>query len=77
MKGKRVGVEIKYADAPTFTKSMAIAMKDLKLDRLLVIYPGAQSYPLRRRVDVVAIHDLKARLGAAARPTGTHETTTR
>ncbi len=37
-KGRRIGVECKRADAPTFTPSMRIAVADLKLDRL-VVYP--------------------------------------
>src|ERR1035437_696563 len=39
-KGKRWGFEVKYRDAPTITKSMRIAMQDLKLERLWVVYPG-------------------------------------
>jgi len=45
-KGRRVGVEVKYSDAPRFGSSMATAMKDLELDRLLVVYPGEQTYDL-------------------------------
>ncbi len=67
VRGKRIGVEIKYADAPTFTKSMAIALQDLRLDRLLVVYPGATSYPLRDRVEVVAVPELGDRLMRAGR----------
>jgi predicted AAA+ superfamily ATPase len=44
--GHRVGVEFKCADAPVMTKSMRIATEDLKLEELIVIYPGAISYPL-------------------------------
>ena len=53
--GKRIGIEIKRADAPTLTKSMRIAMADLKLDRLLVLYPGHQSYALGERVEVLPV----------------------
>ena len=67
VRGRRIGVEIKYADAPTLTKSMAIALQDLRLDRLLVVYPGATSYPLRDRVEVVAVSDLGDRLTRAGR----------
>ena len=38
--GKARGFEVKYQDAPTITKSMRIAMQDLKLERLWVVYPG-------------------------------------
>lgn len=51
--GRRVGVEIKRADAPKLTPSMRIAMQDLSLDRLIVVYPGDKVYPLAPSVDVV------------------------
>jgi len=52
-RGRRVGVEIKRADAPSLTTSMRIALQDLRLDRLLVIYPGDKPYRLAPIVDVV------------------------
>lgn len=69
VRGRRIGFEVKYADAPRMTKSMAIARQDLKLDRLFVIYPGDVSYPLRAGVDVVAIRDLDDRLDTLLRGT--------
>jgi len=57
--GKRWGVEFKYGDAPAVTKSMRIAMEDLKLERLWVIHPGEESYSLQDRIDCVALGDLK------------------
>lgn len=57
-KGKRIGVECKRADAPTLTPSMQIALQDLKLDRLLVIYPGDRRYSLAKRVTVVPLAEL-------------------
>ena len=51
--GRRVGVEIKRADAPVLTPSMRIALADLKLDRLLVIYPGNKPSRLAPKVDVI------------------------
>jgi hypothetical protein len=51
--GRRIGVEIKRADAPELTPSMRIALADLKLDRLLVIYPGDKAYTLAPKVEVV------------------------
>lgn len=53
--GKRIGIEIKRADAPVITKSMQIALTDLKLDRLLVLYPGEKAYTLSERVDVLPV----------------------
>ena len=57
IKGQRVGVEIKRADAPTITPSMLAALKDLKLQRLLVVYPGAARYALNAQVDVLSLGD--------------------
>ncbi len=38
--GRRVGVEVKRVDAPRRTRSMAVALDDLRLDALYVVYPG-------------------------------------
>lgn len=59
--GKRIGVECKRMDAPKITPSMRIALTDLKLDRLLVVYPGEQRYALGDRVEVVPLAQLVAR----------------
>ena len=48
-------MEIKRADAPRLTPSMRIAMSDLGLDRLIVVYPGDRSYALAEKVDVVPL----------------------
>ncbi|MEK7249342.1 MAG: ATP-binding protein [Bacteroidota bacterium] len=56
--GKRWGFEIKYNEAPTMTKSMHIALADLKLDRLWVIYPGKSSYPMHEKVECVGLVDI-------------------
>ena len=41
VKGRRIGVEIKRVDAPRRTPSMAVALRDLSLDILYVVYPGS------------------------------------
>lgn len=53
--GRRIGVEIKRADAPRLTPSMRIALQDLRLERLLVIYPGEQRYELADHVEVLPV----------------------
>lgn len=58
--GKRIGVEIKREDAPHMTRSMHVAMADLQLDRLFVIYPGTLRYPLADKVDCVPFTELHA-----------------
>jgi predicted AAA+ superfamily ATPase len=51
--GRRIGVEIKRADAPVLTRSMQVALADLELDHLAVIYPGGDRYRLAPRVVAV------------------------
>lgn len=54
-RGKLWGFEIKYADAPSTTKSMHIAIKDLSLEKLFVIYPGKDRYALSENIEVVPL----------------------
>ena len=55
---KRVGFEMKWGDAPALTKSMHVALADLELDALYVVYPGPTRYRLHRKVEVVPIAEL-------------------
>ena len=57
-KGRRVGVECKRMDAPVMTSSMHIALNDLKLERIVVVYPGERRYRLDNRVEVVPLVEL-------------------
>ena len=57
-RGRRIGVECKRMDAPRLTPSMRIALADLRLDRLLVAYPGPTRYKLTRNVEVVPLSQL-------------------
>ena len=57
-RGRRIGVECKRADAPTLTPSMRIAVADLKLDELLVVYPGDKRYTLAAKVEAVPLAQL-------------------
>ena len=52
---RRRGFEIKRTDAPSVTRSMRVALHDLKLDRLEVIHGGAHSFPLDDRIHAVAL----------------------
>lgn len=56
--GRRLGVEAKRADAPRATPSMRIALEDLRLDHLTVIYPGERAYELDERISVVPLSAL-------------------
>ncbi len=71
--GRRIGVECKRADAPTLTPSMRIAMHDLKLDALRVVYPGVSRYPLTAGIEVVplaAVADVRVNHNSAAKASG-------
>lgn len=59
-RGRRIGIECKRADAPTLTPSMRVALADLKLHQLYVVYPGEKRYALARHVDVIPLADLVA-----------------
>ncbi len=50
IKGKRYGFEFKYADAPGRTRSMHVALEDLNLRHLWVVYPGNQPYQLHDKI---------------------------
>jgi hypothetical protein len=56
--GRRIGVECKRADAPTITPSMRIALDNLKLDELQVVYPGEKRYTLSKGVEVVPLAEM-------------------
>jgi len=57
-KGKRYGVEFKCTDAPELTRSMRMAIEDLDLEHLHVVYPGTRRYNLHERVTVMPLSDL-------------------
>lgn len=56
--GKRWGFEFKCTDAPTTTKSMHIALTDLKLEHLWVIYPGTRRYPLTEKITALPVREI-------------------
>ncbi len=64
--GKNYGFECKYADAPGTSRSMHIALNDLALEHLWVVYPGRQEYALDSRISVIPIDSLP-RLATALR----------
>ena len=56
--GKRIGFEFKYTDSPRITKSMQIAMQDLKLDHLYLVYPGDFTFPLQENMTACGLDAL-------------------
>ncbi|MGC9452954.1 MAG: ATP-binding protein [Oceanipulchritudo sp.] len=57
---RRIGFEVKYADAPKLTRSMTSAAELLRLDALKVVYPGNQRYLLSERIEAVPLSNLLA-----------------
>lgn len=58
IKRKTIGFEIKRTSSPKVTPSMRSALADLKLDELIVIHAGAESYPLARKIGAVSSDEL-------------------
>ena len=61
---QRVGVEFKRADVPKVTPSMRIAMHDLKLDALYVVYPGLHRFKVADGIEAVPLWGLLPAAGS-------------
>ena len=53
--GRHYGFEFKYDDAPGTTKSMRVALADLALERLFVVYPGTRRFDLDERITALPL----------------------
>lgn len=56
---RRYGVEFKFSEAPIITRSMRFSMEALRLDKLFVVYPGNQEYPVDINIMVCPIDTIK------------------
>lgn len=56
--GRPCGVEVKRSDAVVMTSSLRIALEDLKLERIVIIYPGDKKYSLHPKIDVLPFQNL-------------------
>jgi hypothetical protein len=56
--GRRYGVEYKYMDAPSRTRSMLTALQDLGLEHLWVVYPSGPEYALDQRITAMPADSL-------------------
>ncbi|MDA1143243.1 MAG: ATP-binding protein [Planctomycetota bacterium] len=61
--GKRLGIEVKYMDGPKTTKSMRIAIADLGLDHLYVVYPGERTFKLDDDITALSVRDISRAVG--------------
>jgi uncharacterized protein len=57
-RGHRYGAEFKFSEAPKITKSMRIAVKDLALRHLWIIYPGQHNYPVDEQISAWPLEQL-------------------
>jgi predicted AAA+ superfamily ATPase len=57
-RGRRYGIEVKFNEAPKVGKSQWIALDDLNLNHLWIIYPGQQAYPVHERITVWPIEEI-------------------
>jgi len=60
IEGQRYGFEFKYRDAPGASRSMHIALAELQLERLFVIYPGSKTYSLQEKITVVPLSRIES-----------------
>jgi hypothetical protein len=57
-RGKRWGFEFKCTDAPTTTRSMHIALDDLELEHVWVVYPGTLRYALTDKITALPLREI-------------------
>ena len=53
-----LGIECKRTDAPRMTPSIRIALEDLGLERVAILYPGEKRFALADRVEAVPLRTL-------------------
>lgn len=54
---KKIGFEIKHSRTPKMTRSIHAALRDLKLDKLFVIYVGNQNFSMHDKVEAYGLLD--------------------
>ena len=57
-RGRRLGFEIKLADAPRVSRSMRTAIEDLRLERMFVVIPSGPTYEIEEGITVAALADV-------------------
>ena len=56
--GKRYGIEAKFSEAPEVTRSMHIALQDLGLEHLWILYPGILNYAVQEQMSVWPLREV-------------------
>ena len=57
-KGRRIGFEVKFNEAPDVTRSMHEVVRLLSLDHLFVVCPTRDAYPVDARITVLPAKDV-------------------
>lgn len=57
-RGRHFGVEAKFNEAPSLTRSMRSAVADLDLDHLWIVHPGPHSYPVSDKISALTLRDV-------------------
>ncbi|MFC1743305.1 ATP-binding protein [Candidatus Riflebacteria bacterium] len=55
--GKKYGFECKFSDSPGKTRSMTEVIRDLKLEKLWIIYPGRHRYPIDKKIEILPLSE--------------------
>lgn len=56
--GRRYGVEFKMSESPVATRSMHVALEDLSLAHLWIVYPGQVSFPIGPRLSALPLGEV-------------------
>lgn len=59
IEGKPYGIECKFNDSPGTTRSMRVAIEDLNLAHLWIVYPGNQEYQLDEKITAVPVQHIR------------------
>jgi uncharacterized protein len=54
-----IAVEVKYSSVPKMTKSSACAIEEIKPKKTWVVYPGKESYPVKKDVWTLPVTEFK------------------
>lgn len=62
-RGRRLGFEVKFNEAPSIRRSMKAALADLNLDHLWVVHPGPHHYPVESKITVIPLSEVPPTVG--------------
>ena len=57
--GRKFGVEFKWSEKPSATRSLHSAKNELSLEKTWIVYPGKESFPLAEDIEVLPVSSLE------------------